>query len=91
MPTPSGIRMPLIMQIREAVNSGALQEPFTTQDLKNWIASQFIVKDDGEPYADSSIDAILSNSDIDNKPTSNRNSKMLLSRLNSEGNKEYKF
>jgi len=83
--------MPLITQIHNAVNSGALQEPFTTQDLKNWIASQSIVKDDGEPYAEASIDAILSNSDARNNPTSNKNSKMLSSRLNSEGDKEYWF
>lgn len=83
--------MPLITKIHKAVSSGALQVPFTTQDLKNWIASQSIVKDDGGPYANTSIDAILSNSDVKNSPTSNKNSKMLSSRLNSEGIKEYWF
>jgi len=83
--------MPLIKQIHEATIAGDLAQPFTTQDLKNWMHKCRIVKDDGEQYADASIDAILSNSDAKNKPTSNKNIKVLKSRLNGVGIKEYWF
>ena len=45
--------MPLIKQIYEATQSGALIQPFTVQDLKTWVARSKIVKDDGVAYADS--------------------------------------
>lgn len=83
--------MPLIKQIHEAIEVGHLCQPFTTQDLKEWIRKNEIVKDDGEKYEDSSIDAILSNSDTKNNPTTNNNRKMLQSKINQEGKKEYWF
>lgn len=83
--------MPLIKQIHEATINGHLIQPFTTQDLKRWMDVNNITKDDGEMYADASIDAILSNSDRKNRPTSNKNIKILKSSLNSHGIKEYWF
>ncbi|CAM5474734.1 hypothetical protein GII23_00650 [Stutzerimonas balearica] len=83
--------MPLIKQIHEATENGSLKQPFTVQDLKQWIEINNIVKDDGEEYAESSIDAILSNSDTKNTPTTNKNVKILKSRVNEEGKNEYWF
>lgn len=83
--------MPLISKIYEATMNGDLVEPFTTEDLKRWMKKRQIVKDDGEEYADASINAILSNSDTKNKPTSNKNIKLLNSRLNDHRIKEYWF
>lgn len=83
--------MPLIKQIHEATENGGLLQPFTVQDLKVWMREHEIVKDDGEEYADSSINAILSNSDRKNIPTSNKNIKSLKSRVNEEGKREYWF
>lgn len=64
--------MPLIEQIQEAVQNGDLKQPFSTQDLKQWMVKKKIVKDDGEEYAESSINAILSNSNTKNIPTTNK-------------------
>ncbi len=83
--------MPLIKQIRNAIDSGDLQQPFTVQDLKFWIKRMNVVKDNGEEYAEASINAILSNSDTRNVPTSNKNIKMLKSKINFEGNRAYWF
>ena len=82
---------PLITQIHQATQTGALKEPFTTHDLKEWIVVHRIVKDDAQPYAEASIDALLSNSDEANNPTSNMNQKMLKSRIGASGKKEYWF
>lgn len=83
--------MPLIQQILEATRSGNLSEPFTVHDLKEWMVRYKIVKDDGKKYAESSINAILSNSDRKNNPTTNKNIKPLQSRINDEGRSEYWF
>lgn len=83
--------MPLIKKIHEAVEAGHLIQPFTTQDLKGWMKKMHIVKDDGCEYAPSSIDAILSNSNRKNAPTSNLNIKLLQSRHNKGGENEYWF
>ncbi len=83
--------MPLIKQIYEATKNRDLIEPFTTKDLKEWIGKNKIVKDDGSEYADSSINAILSNSDEKNTPTSNNNRKTLKSVINKNGFAEYRF
>ncbi len=83
--------MSLIEKIRKAVEKCHLMEPFTTQDVKCWVKKHCIVKDDGEEYADASISAILPNSDVENEPTANRNIRVLSSRLNSNGIKEYWF
>lgn len=83
--------MSLIKQIHEATESGALVQPFTVADLKYWIEKMRVVKDDGNSYAASSINAILSNSNRKNRPTSNLNVKLLNSRRNGEGKYEYWF
>jgi hypothetical protein len=83
--------MPLIKQIHEATMNGALPQPFTVQDLKQWMKDYQIVKDVGEKYAESSIDAILSNSDTKNSPTTNLNIKVLQSNINEDGKHEYWF
>lgn len=83
--------MPLIKKIYEAVEAGHLIQPFTTQDLKDWMKKMHIVKDEGCEYAPSSIDAILSNSNKKNAPTSNLNIKILQSRRNEGGKNEYWF
>ena len=70
--------MPLIKQIYEATVNGYLVEPFTFQDLTRWMKENKIVKDDGEQYAVKSIESILSNSDIKNRPTSNKNSNSII-------------
>lgn len=85
------IAMPLIKQIHDAVENGDLDQPFTTQDLKQWMKKNKIVKDDGEEYAESSINAILSNSDTKNVPTTNKNIKKLKSRINDNGKHEFWF
>lgn len=83
--------MPLIEKIFEASQTGDLTQPFTVEDLKRWMTAKNIVKADGEPYAPSSIDAILSNSDTKNVPTSNKNRKVLQSRAVEGGKYEYWF
>lgn len=83
--------MPLIKQIRDATDFGDLHQPFTVQDIKVWMKKMNIVKDDGAKYAEASIDAILSNSDTKNNPTSNKNIKVLRSRIDDRGNRAYWF
>jgi hypothetical protein len=83
--------MSLIKQIYDATTNGNLHEPFTVQDLKEWIKQYGIVKDDGEKYSESSIDAILSNSDRKNRPTTNKNKKVLQSSINRDGKCEYRI
>lgn len=83
--------MPLIKQIFEATTNGKLCEPFTVHDLKEWMDTHEIVKDNGKKYAESSINAILSNSDRKNHPTTNKNLKLLQSRINKDGKSEYWF
>lgn len=56
-------RMPLIEQIFEATQSGALAQPFPVEQMKEWMVAASIVKDDGDQYAESFIEAILSNSE----------------------------
>lgn len=83
--------MSLRKQIYQATQSGALPQPFTTEQLKIWMSNAGIVKDDGSHYAQASIDAILSNSDIANSPTTNKNIKILSSTINTSGKKQYQF
>ena len=83
--------MPLIEKIFAATQSGDLIQPFTVNQLKGWMTIMQIVKDDGNPYAQSSIDAILSNSNTKNIPTSNKNRKVLLGSINNGGKYEYWF
>ncbi len=83
--------MPLIGQIHDAFQNGDLPCPFTAAHLKLWMQKKKIVKDDGAEYAAASIEAILSNSDQKNIPTSNKNVKPLSSKVNSNGKREYWF
>lgn len=69
--------MVLINQVRQAVEDGHLQEVFSTADVKIWVQNKEIRKEDGTPYAEGSIDAILSNSCLRNQGSTNRNRKML--------------
>lgn len=85
------IIMPLIKQIREAVNSSNLSHTFTTQDIMLWVSVNNITKNDGEEYAESSITSILSNSSVRNLQSSNQNVKVLGRRENAEGKSEYWF
>jgi len=81
----------LIAKIFEAARLGVLTEPFTVEQMKAWMMREGIHKDNGDEYTQSSIDAILANSDLKNKPTTNRNRKVLKSSLNQEGKKYYWF
>lgn len=83
--------MSLINKIYQATQSGALSQPFTTEQIKAWMANSAIVQDDGSEYAKASIDAILSNSDVENSPTTNKNRKVLSGKINANGKKEYWF
>ncbi|WP_415227162.1 hypothetical protein [Psychromonas sp.] len=83
--------MPLIKQIREAVNSGDLSHAFTTQDIILWVSVNNITKDDGDQYVESSITSILSNSSVRNTQSSNQNVKVLGRSENAEGKAEYWF
>lgn len=83
--------MPLIEKIFVATQTGALAQPFTAEQMKEWMATASIVKDDGDKYAEASIEAILSNSDLANSPTTNRNRKVLRSKVNAIGKREYWF
>lgn len=83
--------MPLIEKIFAATQSGDLPLLFTVDHLKGWMTKRQIVKDDGNPYAQSSIDSILSNSDTKNNPTSNKNVKVIRSSINNGDKHEYWF
>ncbi|GJQ60998.1 MAG: hypothetical protein SCALA702_00510 [Melioribacteraceae bacterium] len=83
--------MKLIDKIHNAVLNGTISSPFTTSDIKRWANQNSVVKDNGEPYSESSLESILSNSDFNNLPTSNQNQKMLHSRIREDGKKEYWF
>ena len=84
-------QMALITQIKHAVDSGDLPQVFTSQSIKVWMDSSNIIKPNGDTYAESSINAILSNSDLENLNSTNQNAKLLSSRINSTGKKEYWF
>lgn len=81
----------LINQIHEATELGHLIQPFTVEEFKNWIKEKRIVKGCGEECADASINAILSNSDRKNAPTSDLKRKILKSRHVNGGENEYSF
>lgn len=79
--------MPLITKIISAIEKNEIAQPFTVSDLKKWMRDNDVRQDDGSFYAENSINAILSNSDLKNNPTSNLNRKMLRSKLlNSDKN-----
>ncbi|WP_295446363.1 hypothetical protein [uncultured Thiodictyon sp.] len=80
--------MSLIEQILQALESGDLTQPLTTEQIKLWVAAHNIKKSDGAAYADNTLESILSNSDEANSE-STLNQKPLFSRINAEGKKEY--
>mgnify|MGYP001003037026 CR=1 FL=1 len=69
--------MALIDQIYQAVEDGHIPKVFSTADVKNWVQNNNVLKEDGNPYAEGSIDAILSNSCLRNEGSTNRNRKVL--------------
>jgi len=83
--------MSLIKQIFEATKNNKIAEPFTVSQLKSWISQESICKDDGTKYAEKSVESILSNSNLKNIPTSNKNTKQLRSRINRFQKAEYWF
>lgn len=83
-------RMPLIEQARHACDVGDLPRQFTPAEFKRWIRQAGITKRDGTDYAESSINALLSNSDIANKGSTNRNKKVLQS-VEQGGQKYFSF
>ncbi len=83
--------MSLIKQIHDATKNGDLPQSFTAHDVKEWVHKYKIRKADETKYAESSIDAMLSNSDIKNKPTTNKNIKVLQSKINANHKREYWF
>lgn len=80
----------LIEQARLACQDGRLPTEFTPSQFKEWIQRDGITKTNGEPYADSSINALLSNSDEKNSVTSNLNKKVLKS-FKKHGRKHFSF
>lgn len=83
--------MSLNKKIYEATQQGKLKQPFTSEEMKEWFKNSGILKPDGTPYAVASLEAVLSNADISNSPTSNLNLKNLKSQINSDGKKKYWF
>ena len=83
--------MSLIEKIYEAVQRGELLQSCPAEEMKNWFENSGTVKPDGTPYAAASVEAVLSNADISNQPTTNANRKLLKSRVNTAGKKQYWF
>lgn len=71
--------MSMIEMIYQAVVSGQLPATFSTKDIKQWVVTNNIKKPDGSDYASSSITSIGANSNLKNRPTSNKNNKVLKS------------
>ena len=81
---------PLIEQIKLACQAGKLPSEFTTAQVKEWIRREGITQPNGQPYAEDSVDAILSNSDVANTGSTNLNRKVLNS-VKKNGRKHYSF
>lgn len=73
--------MSLISKIYQAVATGHLPEAFSTKDIRLWMRDHNITKPDGSEYAVSSIRSIGANSNLKNRPTSNKNIKVLKSKI----------
>ena len=84
-------KMALITQVAKAVGKSKLREPFTTQDIKRWIVANKILSDRGIPYSSNYLNSILSNSDLKNRSSRTRRVRLLRSRVNVKGKKEYWF
>lgn len=73
-------RMFLIEQAQHAWKNRRLRYPeFTQDDFEVWIEKTGVTQPNGRPYARSSIKALLSNSDVANRGSTNRNRKVLRS------------
>lgn len=83
--------MLLIKQVYEAAENDLLSQPFTVQYLKQWMREHHVVKDASDEYAESSIDTILSNSDMKNTSTINKNIKIIKSSIYEDAKNEYWF
>jgi hypothetical protein len=73
--------MSLISKIYQAVIDQDLAQQFSTRDIRQWIIDKKIRKKDGSEYAESSIRSIGANSNLKNQPTSNKNIKLLQSKI----------
>lgn len=73
--------MSLIAKIHQAVVTGHLPENFSTKDIRQWVIDKNITKLDGSKYAESSIRSIGANSNLKNLPTSNKNIKVVKSKI----------
>jgi len=83
-------RLGLIDRVRNAVAKGDLPKEFCTDDVKNWVAAKNITQSNGQPYAKNSVKSLLSNADVKNSGSSNKNKKVLTSRI-INGIPYYKF
>ena len=81
----------LIDQLRIACNKGELPYPFTPAEFKEWVHENNITKSNGNSYADSSLHALLSNSDEKNAGSKNLNKKVLRSSKGDDGQKRFTF
>ena len=78
--------MPLITKVKHAVLNKQISEPFTTEDVMRWMNKHEIRKDDGSTYKESSVKALLPNSSVKNRDSSNRNAKFLEYGFNEDTN-----
>ncbi|MFD2615840.1 hypothetical protein [Terrilactibacillus laevilacticus] len=69
----------LIDKIKRACEQGELKQPFSHKDFRKWVNEKHIINDStGEPYADNSVNSLLSNSSLENKGMNkNMNEKIL--------------
>lgn len=84
------LALPLIEQARLAIKKGTLPSEFTPAQFKEWVSQEEITKPDGKFYAEASINALLSNSDIANLGSKNLNNKVLKS-VKKNGQNHYSF
>jgi hypothetical protein len=84
------LALSLIERARLACQDGKLPPEFTPAQFKEWIQREGITKPNGEPYAESSVNALLSNSDVANTGSSNLNKKVLKSFMK-DGRKHFSF
>ena len=85
------IEQSLIDRLRDACNKGELPHPFTPADFKDWVREKNITKLNGTSYAESSLHALLSNSDEKNAGSKNLNKKVLRSSKGVDGQKRFAF
>jgi len=64
---------PLLTRFIEAVDKGHAQTPFSTKDLKNWVAKYKITKDGINEYAENTLDTALCNAYLGKRKSKNKN------------------